>query len=135
LHPLAREQDNGGPWTAIGFLDIANYLETAFFPAIIMAAPAAIRTALMMGDTFSSCLVSMPIEEPPTFTPECSVCGMGTTSEAIPRTTNTTPIQNKPRMVFSFNKLEARSHNRNYIGAMQRTPATHRWMQLKQVQP
>jgi hypothetical protein len=56
----------------------------------------------MIGDTFSSCLVSMPMDAPPTFTPERSLCGMGTTSEAIPRTTNTTPIQNKPLTVFSF---------------------------------
>jgi hypothetical protein len=40
------------------------------------------------------------------------LCGMGTTSEAIPRTTNTTPIQNKPLMVFSFGKLGARTGNR-----------------------
>src|SRR5437588_6330207 len=77
-----------------------------------MAAPAAIRTALIMGDTFSSCLVSMPIDAPPTLTPERSLCGMGTTSEAIPRTTNTTPIQNNPRMVFSFGKLEVRTGSR-----------------------
>src|SRR6478672_1521424 len=67
-----------------------------------MPAPAAISTALMIGETFSSCVVSMPIEEPPTLTPECSVCGMGTTSEAIPRTTNITPAQNSNLTVFSF---------------------------------
>jgi hypothetical protein len=79
-----------------------SFYETAFLPAIIMAAPAAIKTALMMGETFSSCLVSMPMDAPPTFTPERSLCGMGTTNEAIPNTTNITPIQNKPLIVFSF---------------------------------
>src|ERR1700719_2973641 len=67
-----------------------------------MAAPAAINTALMMGETFSSCLVSMPMEAPPTFTPSRSLWGIGTTSEAIPRTTNITPSQNRPFIVFSF---------------------------------
>jgi hypothetical protein len=82
--------------------DANVYADSAFLPAIIMPAPAAIKTALMIGGTFSSCLVSMPMEAPPTLTPERSLCGMGTTSEAIPKTTNITPSQNKPFMVFSF---------------------------------
>jgi hypothetical protein len=109
----------------------ANYLETAFFPAIIMPAPAAIKTALMMGDTFSSCLVSMPMDAPPTLTPERSLWGMGTTSEAIPRTTNTTPIQNKPLMVFSFFVDATRSAMGNGITqAILLVPATRVWMQI-----
>ena len=87
-------------------LAVRTYDETAFLPAIIMPAPAAMSTALMMGETFSSCVVSMPMEDPPTLTPERSVCGMGTTSEAIPRTTNITPTQNSNLTVFSFLQVE-----------------------------
>jgi hypothetical protein len=115
LRLLIWDEAKGDPATAVGFSQIENYLETAFFPAIIMAAPAAIKTALMMGETFSSCRVSMPMEAPPTLTPERSLSGMGTTSEAIPKTTSITPSQNKPLMVFSFLQMGTRSGPGNSI--------------------
>src|SRR5205823_14178533 len=89
-----------------------------------MPAPVAIRTALMMGETFSSWVVSMPMEEPPTFTPERSVCGMGTTSEAIPRTTNITPTQNSNLTVFSFCRWNALRPRDKYHPAILQIPAT-----------
>src|SRR5580765_4919146 len=89
-----------------------------------MPAPAAISTALMMGETFSSCVVSMPMEEPPTLTPERSVCGRGTNSEAIPRTTNITPTQDSNLTVFSFCRWNASRPRIVYRPALLQIPAT-----------
>src|SRR5258705_12543744 len=58
-------------------------------------APPRIITALTIGDTFSSCLVSMPIDTPPTLTPSRSRRGIATRSDAIPRISVTSPIQNR----------------------------------------
>jgi len=78
----------------------------------------------MMGETFSSCVVSMPMEDPPTLTPERSVCGMGTTSEAIPRTTNITPTQNSILTVFSFFAAERAPAWNSITPAILLVPAT-----------
>ena len=68
-------------------------------PAIIIAAPARIRTPLTIGDTVSLWVVSTPRETPPTSTPDRSFCGMGTNSEATPRIRITRPTANKAFMV------------------------------------
>src|SRR6478672_4808128 len=55
-------------------------------------------TALMIGDTFSSCLVSTPIDTPPILIPSFSLRGIGTRSDTMPRINVTSPIQNSAFM-------------------------------------
>src|SRR6185369_16617398 len=58
-----------------------------------------ISTALTIGDTFSSCLVSIPMDTPATLIPSRSLRGIGTIRETTPRISVTSPIQNKVFML------------------------------------
>src|SRR5438105_11922456 len=66
-------------------------------------------TALIAGFTFSRVVVSTPSETPPASMPCFSRCGMGTTSEARPRTRRTIPIAKRARMLVRP-RQEAANH-------------------------
>jgi hypothetical protein len=72
-----------------------NGQETVRFPAIIASKPPPIITALKTGESFSSVRVSRPSETSPTVIPCRSLLGIGITSDAMPRISTNSPIQNK----------------------------------------
>ena len=72
---------------------IPDYL--FLFPANIVLTPPKITIALTKGDTFFSRWVSAPTDMPPVLKPSCSLRGIGTTSETMPRIRTAIPTQNR----------------------------------------